>query len=274
MERLETALEKARQNRRAIRAAESITQEEETATIEAPSSDPWLSLPELKFSARAAKNARITTLTSGPSATPYDMLRSRALRIMGENNWKRLAITSPNSECGKTTACANLAFSLARQSDLKVLVLDMDFRRPSLHRLLGNKERNSFHEVLEGTVKPEDQLVRFGPNLAFGLNMRPSSTAAEILQSHMAKQVLDSIEQTYEPDYILFDMPPMLLTDDNVGFLRNADCALLIGAADSTTLKQLDICEKELGELTSVLGVVLNKCRYSDDENDYSYNYY
>jgi Mrp family chromosome partitioning ATPase len=66
----------------------------------------------------------------------------------------------------------------------------------------------------------------------------------------------------------------MLATDDNVGFLPNVDCGLLVSAADSTSVAQLDICEKELSELTNVLGVVLNKCRFTDDEQGYDYDYY
>jgi BioD-like phosphotransacetylase family protein len=66
----------------------------------------------------------------------------------------------------------------------------------------------------------------------------------------------------------------MLASDDNVGFLGNVDCALLIAAAESTTLSNIDLCEKELAQLTNVLGVVLNKCRYPDDSVGYAYGSY
>ena len=69
-------------------------------------------------------------------------------------------------------------------------------------------------------------------------------------------------------------MPPMLATDENVGFLPVVDCGLLISAADSTTIGQIDSCEKELAELTNVLGVVLNKCRFADTDSGYDYDYY
>ena len=65
-----------------------------------------------------------------------------------------------------------------------------------------------------------------------------------------------------------------LASDDHVGFLPHVDCALLISAAESTTMNQLDVCEKELSELTNVLGVVLNKCRFNESDTDYYTDYY
>ena len=66
----------------------------------------------------------------------------------------------------------------------------------------------------------------------------------------------------------------MLVSDDNIGFLPNTDCAILVNAAESTTMQQLDNCEKELAELTNVLGVVLNKCRFNDGPAAYDGEYY
>jgi protein-tyrosine kinase len=193
------------------------------------------------------------------------------MRIMRENGWKRLAITSPNMACGKTTVATNLAFSLARQSDNRVILLDMDMRRPSMHDILSHRDRWSFHDVLEGKLHPEEQLLRFGENLIFGLNYKPANNPAELLQSEKTREILEIIEAKFQPDFILFDMPPMLVSDDNVGFMQNVDCGLLIGAAEETHVTQLDSCEKELAELTNVLGIVLNKCRYMETGDDYDY---
>ena len=270
MERLEAALEKAREKRQIVKKASSTAPEKKI--IDKDPIESSLELREIKLSTRTARNNRITTLTNSSLSGPYDMLRSRTLRIMRENNWKRLAITSPNVACGKTTITTNLAISLARQSDLRVLVLDMDLRRPALSKVLGHKDRHSLHETLGGDVKPHEQLLRLGDNLIFGLNYKPADNPSELLQSNRTKKVLEEIEQEFQPDLMIFDMPPMLSSDDNVGFLKNVDCALLVGAAEETSIKQLDNCEKELAELTNVLGVVLNKCRYTDSDGGYDYD--
>lgn len=274
MERLEAALEKARVQRQAAKPAAPVAAPEQAAPILLTSEATWKKLLEIKISARVARNNRITTLTNNALSGPYDMLRARAVRIMGENNWKRLAITSPSLACGKTTVAANLAISLARQPDIRVLVFDMDMRRPALSKILGHRGRHSLHDVLTQKADIEDQLVRFGDNLAFGLNYSAVRNPAELLQSKRTKEFLDEVERKYLPDFVIFDMPPMLASDDNVGFLQNVDCGLLVGAAEDTTVSQLDTCEKELAELTNVLGVVLNKCRYMGSDSSYNDDYY
>ncbi len=272
MERLEAALEKARQDRQVLQDVPA--PQEQEPEIVTPVSDPWSEIKEIKITNRTARKNRINTISQGKEAGPYDLLRSRALRVMGENGWATLAITSPNKTCGKTTVCANLAFSLARQSDLKIMVLDLDLRRPAMHKLLASRPKNSLHEVLRDKHPAKSAFVRVGENLAFGLNNSPAPNPSELLQAKLTKKILSEIRETYKPDLMIFDMPPMLVSDDNVGFLPIVDCGLLIGAADSTTISQLDICEKELSELTNVLGVVLNKCRFSDNDAGYDYEYY
>lgn len=272
MERLEVALEKAREKRQAI---QEVVEKGTPDPVAAPKdADAWGRLRELNISTRVARANRITTLTTGPLSSPYDILRSRTLRVMRENNWKRLAITSPNAGCGKTTVATNLAISIARQSDLKVMVLDVDMRRPALSKILGHKDTQSLHGVFAGRVPAENQLLRLGENLAFGLNYKPAANPAELLHSNKTREILDELEQVYQPDIMIFDMPPMQASDDNVGFLPIVDCALLVAAAEGTKMKQIDNSEKELAELTNVLGIVLNKCRYMDSDSGYDYEYY
>lgn len=281
MERLEAALEKARESRRnaqqAMAAGETPKADTEAvaqSTLRPEAAALWHRLKTFKISGLAARKNRITTLSQSRGSGPYDLMRSRALRLMQENGWKTLAITSPNASCGKTTVTANLAFSLARQIDLKILVLDLDLRRPALHKVLSQRPADNFHDVLEGRIRAEDQLLRFGENLAFGLNHKAASKPSELLQSKRAVDKLNMLRDNYEPDLVLIDMPPMLASDDHVGFLPHVDCAMLVSAAESTTMNQLDVCEKELSELTNVLGVVLNKCRFNEADTDYNADYY
>lgn len=272
MERLEAALEKARQDRQTAQIATVV--DAEPVTEPALTLGPWDALKQVKLSPRIARNHRITTMTQGKNSGPYDLLRTRTLKVMGDNGWTSLAITSPNKACGKTTVCVNLAFSLARQSDLRIMVLDLDLRRPAMHKILTHRSEHSLHEVLQDEHPLESAFVRIGQNLAFGLNNNAASNPSELLQSKLTRTRLTEIKETFKPDIMIFDMPPMLVSDENVGFLPIVDAGLLIGAADSTTIAQLDICEKELSELTNVLGIVLNKCRFSDNDAGYDYEYY
>ncbi|MGE3146737.1 MAG: CpsD/CapB family tyrosine-protein kinase [Pseudorhodoplanes sp.] len=273
MEKLEAALAKAREMRRAALGAPEVVREKVTPGS-GQAAGIWTSLPEVQLSPMKALRNRITALAGNKDATPYDMLRSRTIRLMKDKGWTRLAVTSPGAACGKTTVAINLALSLSRQKDLKVMLIDLDLRRPSLHRTIGHMPVRSMHEVLEGAAGFEDVAVRMGTNLILAMNAGPARHPAELLQSAATRETLDSIERRWQPDIMLFDMSPMLASDDNVGFLGNVDCALLIAAAESTTLSNIDLCEKELAQLTNVLGVVLNKCRYQDDSVGYAYGSY
>lgn len=273
MEKLEAALAKAREMRRnALGGPEAPRTRVSAVAGQAPSE--WLSLPSIELSPGSAERYRITALSGGKFAAPYDMLRSRTIRAMKDKGWSRLAITSPEAGCGKSTVSLNLALSLARQKDLKVMLMDFDFRRPSLQRTLGHSPEKSLHEYLEGAAEFEQCAVRMSDNLIVALNAKVSTRPAELLQSQATRDALDAVERRWRPDVMLFDMSPMLASDDNVGFLGNVDCALLVAAAESTTLSNIDICEKEIAQLTNVLGVVLNKCRYSDDSVGYDYGSY
>ncbi|HQU70142.1 MAG TPA: CpsD/CapB family tyrosine-protein kinase [Albidovulum sp.] len=274
MEKLEAALAKAREMRQGALGGPEAPPRSATAKAAAPVSPTWQSLPEVALPEGHAQRYRISALSGGRDAAPYDMLRSRIIRMMKEKGWSRLAVTSPEAGCGKSTVSLNLALSLARQSDLKVMLLDLDLRRPSLHRTLGYNPAKSLHEYLDGSAEFDQCAVRMGENLIVALNVSSSRRPSELLQSQASRDALDAAERRWRPDVVIFDMSPMLASDDNVGFLGNVDCALLIAAAESTTIPNIDICEKEIAQLTNVLGVVLNKCRYADDSVGYDYGTY
>ena len=273
MERLEAALAKAREMRQSALGAGRLdggTKAASPAAIDTL----WSSLPEFHVDEDRAHKYRITALRGGKDAGPYDMLRSRTMRAMKEKGWRRLAITSPDPGCGKTTISMNLAFSLARQKDLRVMLVDLDLRRPSLLKALGGSVRSSFWEVLERKADLADCAMRYGDNLLVAMNKAPASHPAELLQSPQTITVLHEIEAQWRPDILIFDMSPLLASDDNLGFLGNCDSALLVTASESTTMSNIDLCEKELAGLTNVLGIVLNKCRYQDDSVGYTYGQY
>lgn len=274
MEKLEAALAKAREARQAAQGAAVPVGTTPQAQTRTGGSADWTSLPEVAIGAERARQSRIAAILGGKDATPYDMLRSRTWRMMKDAGWKRLAVTSPNAACGKTTVSLNLALSFARQRDLRVMLIDLDLRRPALHKLVGFRPKHSFHEVLADQADLADASVRVGDNLIIALNESSARHPAELLHSARSRDILASISARWNPDLMIFDMSPMLASDDNVGFMGNADCALLVAAAESTTLPNIDVCEKELAQLTNVLGVVLNKCRYSDSSAGYGYESY
>ena len=281
MEKIHSAILKARQERDARLQRE--TQEAPAeAAAPAPTTEEkahhdvavaWAGLEQYKPDRRSLARNRIVAFETGTSSICYDVLRTNILRQMRANGWKRLAVTSPTPGCGKTTTCLNLGFSLGRLRDLHTIVVEADLRRPAIRDCLREKQRHMFASVLVGEAKASDHLTAFGKTLAFGTNHAPVKNSAELLSSDQVKLNLAELDRQFAPDITIFDMTPMLVSDDTIAFLGNVDCALLVAAAGVTTTAQVDRCERELAAQTNVLGVVLNKCRFITSDEDYGYDY-
>ncbi|MEI4233964.1 CpsD/CapB family tyrosine-protein kinase [Roseovarius sp. D22-M7] len=272
MERIQEALAKAR----AERQRGSTTRTDHAAPV---ASDPgiedgWQALAPVKRDLETLRRNRVVAVESGHAAAPYDLLRTKIIHQAQSNGWRRIAIVSPDPAAGKTTTLANLAFSFERQRDMRVMCIDLDLRRPNLHRVLGQTVEYTMADVLEGRVRFAEHGMRLGERVAFGLNGGPASRPSELLLSRAAREGLDAIERDYSPDLVFYDISPLNVSDDNIAFLQNVDCALIIAAAEQTPTGQIDHAERQVAELTNVMGIVLNKCRYASDADGYDYQYY
>lgn len=197
----------------------------------------------------------------------FDLIRTRMVQLANTNGWKRIAVTAPTKDCGTSTLTLNLALSLARQNERKMILADLDMRAPSINRMLGIVKRHDIAAVLEDKENFVDHAARIGENMAVsGSVVRPEG-AAEVLQSATAGRVLDKLEEKYEPALMLFDLPPMSASDEATAFMSHIDAVILVAAAEKTTIKQIDACERQIADLTNPMGVVMTNCRYMNRES-------
>lgn len=230
----------------------------------------WAGLPGLNADPTLfARNRIVTAYRSDMAHVSFDMLRTSLLQNMRQNKWTSVAITSPTPACGKTVVSLNLAFSLAHQKECRTALIDLDLRRPQVGKLLGLKNPPLIESFLRGDSEIADTFIRYGDNVAIAANGRPVRFAAELLQNSDTANALMRVKQALHPDITIFDMPPMLANDDFMAFLPNVDCVLLVVAAETTTFRETDLCERLLAERTNVVGVILNKCRYTPDKYGY-----
>lgn len=275
MERLQTAIEKARKQRGEPTSHRTRSAQQRPSSASPQNPAIWENLPEANFKREKLLRNRVLALEGGQESAPFDMLRTRMLQQAKQHGWKRIAIVSPHSNCGKSTMAANIGFSLSRQRNIYSIVLDFDLRRAGLSKLLGQHSAFGMDDVMERKADFADAAKRYGPNVAFGLNTGSKvKNPSEILQSSQTSEVLAEISTAYEPDIMLFDMPPLMASDDNFGFLENVDCALILVAAEKTPMSQIDVAERHVAELTNVMGIILNKCRYPSKAHGYEYDYY
>lgn len=286
MERLQEAMKRAREKREAagppsspVVASETVADARDDAPSgyqqktapRAPSSvdEAWERVTEFTPTPRILRRNRLVAYFPGPEASPFDILRTKVVQQARAKNVRRIVVTSPTPGCGKTTTSINLAFSLARQADLRTLLVDIDFRRPNLGKTLGIPDPHQFSMALAREAPVEDHIVRIGKNLIVASNTLPAPNPSELLHSQATSDTMAEIEERYQPDIILFDALPVLASDDTIGFLEQSDAALIVAAAEQNSIKDVDVTEAEVAAVTTVLGVVLNKCRYTTKGYDY-----
>jgi hypothetical protein len=94
-----------------------------------------------------------------PAGEQYRSLRTRVKSAERGRAMRTIIVTSPNKGDGKTLTAANLALTMAQEFQQRVLLIDADLRRPSLHRLFGIAETPGLSDVLMGGATVDDALV-------------------------------------------------------------------------------------------------------------------
>jgi len=280
VERLKDAIERARQQRARLQGETGPAPRPGGGLAPAtggprPPGLPWATLEALSLTPRRLQRNRVITLDrSDPAHVAFDVLRSRILKAFQDNGWSRLAITSPTKGCGKTFVSVNLALSLARQPDLRTLLVDLDLRAPQVAATLGLGERRAIRDFLTGSTAPESYIRRLGDNLAVALNTERVRNAAELLLERKTASILTETIGKLAPDIVIYDLPPMLVSDDAFAFLPHVDAVLLVAAAGETRAAQIDACEQLFQGNAAFLGVLLNKVEDTGSEDSYDYGYH
>ena len=97
------------------------------------------------------------------------------------------------------------------------------------------------------------------PGLAVGVTHERLRDPAKIVLDKRTGDALKAMEAAYDPDVIIYDLPPLLPNDDAIGFLPHLDCVLLVTAGDMTRQNDVLRCERLLAGKTNLFGILLNK---------------
>ncbi len=186
---------------------------------------------------------------------------------------KVIMVTSALPQEGKTTTSINCAVVLA-QKGIRVLLIDADLRRPSIHKTLGMGPRSGLSNVLTGSSTLEQAITR-SPILP-NLNILPAGTPppnpAELLASSNMRDVLEELRGQY--DHIVVDTPPTLSVTDAVVLSPRADAIVLVIRSGQTTKQALRRSRDILTQVNAkVSGVLLNAVDLSSPDYYYYYEY-
>jgi capsular exopolysaccharide synthesis family protein len=203
------------------------------------------------------------------AAEQYRTLRTR-LVLLEEGRARRvLLVTSPAKGDGKSITAANLALTMAQEFNRKIVLVDADLRRPTLHALLGIPQQPGLVDVLGGRALLEDALVEL-PDLHLAVLPcgLPPAQPAELLGSVGMRRIFDTLRSRF--DRVIVDMPPVIPLAD-VGVVAPQSDGVLLVIRAGVTPKPL--IERSLGTFDAerLLGVVLNEA--GGGEPDYGYSY-
>ena len=190
-------------------------------------------------------------------ADQYRTLRTNLLAVAKENNWKAFVVTSAVAGEGKSITAANLACSLAEQSDRKVVLLDADLRTPTQHTLLAVDNQRGLSDYLAGGSMLEMALQRSRLSNLWVLPAgRTPANPAELLAGKRLDDLVARLRRDY--DYVVIDTPPVVTATDAAVLAPRADGTLLVVRMEQT---QRDVVKHALELLkkarANVLGTVL-----------------
>jgi len=204
-----------------------------------------------------------------PIAEAFRFLRTNIEFASLETPIKKILVTSADVSDGKTTVATNLAFSIA-QEDRKVILLDADLRKPSVHELVGLPITPGLSEVFREKVNMVDTIRSSADKrVALITSGNPPPNPAELLASKKMERVLSSLEEV--ADYIIIDGPPFLITDAAI-IASKVDGVLLVIRPGLLREDQARVMLEQMKRSgTKIIGVVFNRIQRGQAKE---YRYY
>src|SRR5262249_10820417 len=222
----------------------------------------------------AHQSVLMAALPAGsPVAESYRALRSAISFAAVDHPLRTLLVSSAGQGEGKTLTSTNLAIALALEGR-RVILVDTDLRRPTVHRLLECEMRPGLTDLLVGTAALEEALRPF-PEAA-GLRVLPSGAIppnpAELVNSAPMEELIHRLSE--EADIVLFDGPPCLPVTDAVLLSAKVDGVLLVADVAEARRAGLKYAGEQFERARArLIGLVFNKVS-GNVAAGYQYSYY
>ncbi len=189
--------------------------------------------------------------------------------LTGRGGSKRFIVTSSTAGEGKTTTSVNLAIVFA-QTKAKVLLIDADMRKASVHKYLGIKNVSGLSNVLSGFVNLNEVIKKTTHGFDCMTSGPIPPNPAELLMSEAADELLNTLSEYY--DFIIIDTPPVAVVSDALALVNKVDGVVITVRERHATHDDL---KKAVSALkfaeAKILGFILNDA--SGEDGTYKYNY-
>ena len=192
-----------------------------------------------------------------------------------------IGVTSAQPSEGKSSVSVNLAYSFAELGK-KVLLIDCDMRRPSIHSKLGFELSPGLSDILTGVENPGKTIVRYNSSSDdTWFDLIPGGeipyNPSELLNSSRFQRLIEAVSSIY--DLVLIDLPPVNAVVDAVNASKCTEGLIVVIRENHCPRSLLETCVEQLQYAkTNILGFVMNGCiagagkRYQYGQK-YSYHY-
>lgn len=185
---------------------------------------------------------------------------------------KVVQFTSTLASEGKSTFVSNLAYLLG-QKNKKVILLDLDLRKPKMQRVFNVPNKDGLTDYLAGKISYEN-LIQHSKDFEFDFIVAGEKTTAviNVLESSKMKELIAKLRENY--DYVLLDTPPVIAVSDALYVARNTDGVIFIvaqGVAKKSLVKEAIQTLKTNN--VHIIGTVLTQVNLKSGEYGYGYDY-
>ena len=203
------------------------------------------------------------------AAEAYRTLRTNIQYSSFDKEYKTIVVTSSEPGEGKSTTSGNLALAIS-QGESKVLLIDCDLRKPSLHKLFRISNNYGLSDLLLHRKTMEDVAVKYNEGLTVVPAGKIPPNPSEMLGSKAMGTFLDEMKKHF--DYIIIDTPPIGAVTDSQVLSTKVDGTILVVKAGQTkkdvVMNSVNAIKKVNG---NIIGTVLNGVENS--KNKYYYYY-
>ncbi|GBE06247.1 MAG TPA: polysaccharide biosynthesis tyrosine autokinase [Nitrospirae bacterium] len=274
MSRIEKAIEKASKMRDSMETGKAVTVPDKENR---PENKAVLDKKAVTVSDKVnIVNPYVITLNNpgSPISEQYRNLKSMVVRLTQKQGFKNtLMVTSTSGSEGKSLTAVNLAITLAQEYDHTVLLVDADFRNPSLHRYLNINPEIGLSDYLINGHDIGMALIKTGiGKLTFLPTGRNVADPAEILSSRKMKELINEMKHRYSDRYIIIDTPPVLPFAETRSIGAVVDSTIFVVKEGMVPLYDIKDALDILKDC-NILGMVYNDAGFENLRGHYSYYY-
>ena len=220
------------------------------------------------------ENRCVCIAPDAPEGNFYKVLRTKIQHLTQSKGLNTVMITSPQPGEGKTLTSINLALTFSMAYNQTVLLVDCDFRRQNIHRVLGFENDLNLIDYLVDERPLSELIIWPGiDKLSLISGDRTIESSAELLGSPRMQTLMEELKSRYPDRYVLLDTAPLLGGADAMALTPYVDCIVMVVEQGRTSMRDVQKAV-EMIPREKFLGFVMNRQKINSKKGYGYYHYY